>query len=214
MAHRHPKRGDVKTTDGFLLAEAVIACGDVLMTDLRIQAQYAAWVKAHDLDRLARQLRVWQTRPYATALQVAVWGGPLPGELEALEAVLREMGVPFIGVSAQLLTKDFPARYATDYNPSMPPRFQAEAEMVSTAKKGRQPTAEALRSIRRHVEYWYAYEIKHPPDSIPELEKRERARTGEMYASSRHSTVIQGIQRVKRLLSVWERVEFSLQTLR
>lgn len=214
MPHRIPKKGDVTTTDGLLLQEAVDACGDILMTDLRIQRQYAAWIEAHDLDRLARLVHVWGTQPYISQFQQAVWGGPLPWEIEALRAVLRPMGVRWPWVSPVLLTKHFPVRYATDYDPAHPPQFQpGQLELVSPARKGRQPTAEDFASVRRQVGWWFAFEVKEPHATIPELEAQERARVaslGQGTIASRVSTVFQGIQRVKRLLSVWTAYEINL----
>jgi hypothetical protein len=218
--HRQPKRGDVKTTDGVLLEVASQACGDILMTDLRIQAAYDAWVEAHDLARLERQFLVWRTPQAMAKFQAAVWAGPLTNEdgveveVDAVNAVLQGMGVPWPWVSPYLLTNLFPVHYANTYARTVGSakeiKMVGRPEMVPTAKKGRQPTAEAIESLRRHVGYWYAHKIKSPRDSIPELEKRERARIGQEWASSRHSTVIQGIQRAESLLSVWDRYELGL----
>jgi hypothetical protein len=218
MAHRHPKRGDVKTTDGQLLEVAAQACGDILMTDFRIQAAYDAWVEAHDLPRLARCFCVWDTPQAAAAFQAAVWGGPHTtengdeDEVEELAGVLHDMGVPWPWVSPYLLTNHFPVHYANTWRPTARQvTMVGTPEMVPTATKGRQPTTEAIESLRRHVGYWYAHRIKDPVDSIPELEKRERARLGQEWAASRHSTVIQGIQRAESLLGVWDRYELGLQ---
>jgi len=213
MPYRIPRKGHVKTHDGIFLEEAANACGDLLMTDRRILQQYAAWLQAHDVERLARQVHVWRTQPYISEFQRAVWGGPLPWEIEALRAVLRAMRVPWAWVSPVLLTKEFPVRYATDYDPANPPKFEGQMELVSTARKGRRPTAEEIASLRRQVGWWYAAEIQESPVPIITLDQQERDRLasiGERFVSSRHVTVIQGIHRIKRLLSVWERYEINL----
>lgn len=210
MGHRRPRRGDVQVTDGRLLEVASLACGDVLMTDLRIQAAYDTWVQTHDLTRLCQSFRIWRTVEYARPLQWAVWGGPVEGEIEALAALLETMSVPWPWVSPVLLTHHFPARYATAFNPARPPRFAWDTEMVETARPARQPRAADLESLRRHVTWWYRHEVKNPPDKIWELTAEEQARTGENWASRRHSTVVQGIQRAKYLLGLFDRYEIDL----
>jgi hypothetical protein len=214
VAHRHPKRGDVKTTDDRLLETAVLSCGDWLMTDLRIEVAYQGWMRVHDLDRLLRRVRIWGTGGEdAERFRLAVWAGPLDGEVDALWTSLQEMGVPWPWVSPWLLTNSFPIHYASTFTPgARPEKFVPQTEMGPTATKGRQPTAHALESLHRHVGWWYRTKIKHPPATNLDIEQEELARSGEISASKRHSTVIQGIKRAERLLSLWDRYEIDLVT--
>ena len=186
------------------------------MTDLRIEEHYQAWIARRNLEQLVRRVLLWQNTPsigpHAQALRHALFSPPSPEEVAEFDQVLRTMGVPWTWVSPTLLGTSFPCRFVNDAHPENPPlALQGDVEMVSTARKGRQPTAEALAGLERQVGWWYAHKIKHPRDSIPELERRERERLGVQWASSRHSTVIQGIQRVEALLGVWDRVEVGPQ---
>jgi hypothetical protein len=212
MSHRRPTRRDVQIHDGLLIDIAALTCGDVLMTDLRIRDAYTRWTEAHDLPRLCRRFLAWRTKEYAEPFQRAVWGGALPGEIETLAALLASMHVPWVWVSPMLLHVQFPKRYATDYSPAHPPHFVGDIEMVATAKPARRPRTADLESLVRHVHYWYRHDVKEPPDKIWELEAVEQARTGDHITSRRHSTVIQGIQRVTYLLGLNDRYEITLET--
>ena len=76
--------------------------------------------------------------------------------------------------------------------------------MVPEATPGRLPTKDG-EEIRRGVDYWYRWKIKHPPDALRELEAEEVARTGQtVWSGRRHSTVIQKAQQAEHLLSIWQ----------
>lgn len=200
--------GDVKTTDAARLQAAFVSCLECLMGDLRIEAPYQAWLVHRDIARLERRALAWQGTPqqqqYTGALWQALYRIPDPDEIEAVSQVLREMGVPWPWVAPALVCAAFPVTLSNTRLPADERRdLGAVVQMVATATPGRLPTEDGNR-IRRHVDWWYRRKIKHPPDSLRELEQKELTRTGQQTIARRHSTVIQGIQQAEYLLELWE----------
>jgi hypothetical protein len=207
MGHRYPKPGDVKTTDAARLQAAVERCIERLRGDLRVEAYYETWVAARRLDQLQRRALAWADTPqsagHTAAFSAALFEPPSPAEKAELWTVLQGMRVLWPWTTAALFVT-FPRDYLNVNGAPNGPQLGlvSDIELVKTATPGRLPPEQGER-IRRHVDWWYRWRIKIPRDELTELEAEELARTGQTTVARRHSTVIQGVQHVERLLEVW-----------
>jgi hypothetical protein len=177
----------------------IIACNEclaLLANDLRVQEQFAVWVRTRDAGPPAW---VHSQEDFDRA-----WAETQQQRLEQLSAVLRQMGVPWAWCPHVLLTVSFPTMLHNAEHPDDLHAVHGTYELRDAPEGGKTPRHRG-EDVAEWVRWWYRRKIKHPPDEFHALVDEYATRANRV--TEAHSVVQNGIERAELLLNVSIRPE-------
>jgi hypothetical protein len=194
-AARGPREpGDLNRGDAGRLVMAHGACVIILSTDLRVQQHYEQWSRERD-----RLVTAGPPAGVTSETDVdAMLHWQHDAEIDALAAILLEMGVPWRWVAEALILKVFPILTHNARHPQNRLLLQVSADGLTALPAGRKPRHHG-QDVRQWVEWWYRHKIKAPTDSIYALAQEYAIR--EKRHTRADSVVEDGIQRAENLLN-------------
>jgi hypothetical protein len=179
---------------------ATNACLALLAQDRRVQAHFRTWLLV-ERQRNRDGPPSWVRSSADVQRAIAELR---EADIDALAAVLRDMGVPWRWCAYVLVTVSFPVM-----RHNLTARSRSELHVVQGTveshglPRGRAPR-EGGKGIRQWVHWWYRHHVLAPPDPVHVLAAEYVAAYTKTANRSpeAHSVVLKGISKAIRLLNV------------